>query len=1267
LSSIKKELSNDTKLTQAVKILKNSIKKNPNKREVGFSDKIDQMSSSRNIDYILNMMDDSEKKLMEPHITNDPKLADPSRFRFDSGAFRNYLSTASFPDYFPDNIKDMIIEEDAGEKTIKDENLQLIEREPLAGEVYNNFSKYNIGVNDHPLTDGKSELDLLEESIEKTHKAMNSDDKFFFEEYLIGKIGSNPEAMKAYESIKELKSLSMKNPTWFNVAFHRVRDGRVKNFTQEDVLNTEDLSKLTYYDEDIDKKQYRINSKGKPHGSTNFPVTPHLDLMRFIGKGPYKLDPEQKETARAEAINELYKKSNLSNMSIEDFSNNLTDQQSDELRRIVAFKENVIKRKYNKLVESLNEDIHSLDNKIEELESKNDKSGVADLKLEKEILVGKQRVAKSIRENLATKHHSDDDSFFKLYDNICNEYLNYHTERYGPAPFIRRAAFAQSTDDPNRVVFHRSSTPPASLVNVFKPLPRGDGLIELTLSAQPTDSPDFKPSLISTNLHKINFGEVDEHSDIKEKLSNADIKTIRFNVDKYEELTLPTNQLDMFFNKLISGNISLYLESPVGADGSYNSADTGSVSLLTGKNSYQDRYQGKTTSREVINSKGKKTTYAGFGEPRMSLGKKGTYNKAVKPQDISSMNYGFDDKSLDVRSNIDESINSMIFRFGLGKEAGQMLKDKFPTSFKPMSHQLSRPEVIADLQKSEAGGNIIISALQQKLIIEIVDSAGGDVSGLLPDGDSDHGNEVEMVKQASSSEENNNKKRSEEILSKKEKEAYEKFKENSIEATPISDEDMENLNKEKEEILDEMGKKLLEKISERLNTKGPFPLSVLGDYADRVVDSGYIIDKGQVLNVPKDYQSEYPVEYPLSERDVKNMGMIADRLNSKGVFPTSVIASYLDRMNALGYIIENDKVMNVPKEYQTKYPVEYPDVLTERDIKNMDMIANRINTKGVFPTSVIASYLDRMNALGYIIENDKVMNVPKQYQSKYNIKHTEPEWESVSSPSEEDIEKVPEKNVDTVNTKDTTVNEIKKDPMNDIVALATRELNEFLRDKYWQYATSLSQNGEDFEENVSSIQAKTPEYFQEFMSLSKSQKYNQAKDKALKKALWVETDNIYDRFKEDYSSQSDQLVIDDMFIAGMDAEIGPEIIDTVKRAVHEGALRKDIKWRAPYKMFQWLYYRYLNVNQIALNPKNAIKLFSEFQLLCAKHIKDVYDSSNMDDPQPQSPTEPVSDQSQADYMLEQKVLKEDKEILNRKVDQVQTPWGNFADSEDPVI
>jgi len=544
-------------------------------------------------------------------------------------------------------------------------------------DIYYLYNMYAKSAHYHPEVSDRGEIQLLQESIKKLEQSKKDGyEKYDVNKYISNKISSitdNKEKNNliwAWNTIKRLK-LPLQNPSWIAIAWpqqgsHSLNlDGSMPGDNQK----IDELSKLTFCDPETEQKMVWLNGKMQVANSgVKLPVTPHTTLIEIIGTKP----SSGKHNKRVEYIRELLKE------------------------RIRLFARSSGKKREQHFQEAT---------KIKSLLS----------------------VYEEIRNNLATVDHRDKNSFFYLYDKICEFYFEYNRERYGDGIMIRFSAMAMDKDG-NKYISPYTDWVRGQDNRPFMPVALHDDLREVVISvhyAYGTEIPQLaRTSLPGNSSFVLNPIILNK---IIQKAQQKGLKKLTINNDFIQEKEIPIEEMMDFFNKMSKGNVLVYRINK------NESSGTANIVWYAGLRSFQDRHKDKTT-RIVYNDDGSTSQITGYGKSRISIGTSSvSENFKYKLREFLGSGNSRGNISVPDWNDVYVSENFMdVYQYanevyGLDYDsnkiqsmASQKIKTISPDIIKEMS-TFEENKVKSEIAKIEDGGQqIIITENTQKLIKEII-------------------------------------------------------------------------------------------------------------------------------------------------------------------------------------------------------------------------------------------------------------------------------------------------------------------------------------------------------------------------------------------------------------------------------------------------------------------------------------------------------------------------------------------------------------------
>jgi hypothetical protein len=1123
------------------KMLK-TFEKDKSQRPPGFLKKIKEKHKEGDYNYLYNSLNKDQIEEIEPFTTTDPKKADPSRFTFDEKIFSNYLKNSKLPG-FPESIKDLDLKltNNMYPKSVEDEEFGNIIKDISYKDVYKMYSKFNIAGEDHPALGGKSEMKILQESIKATRKTIESGKDFFFKEYLLEKIKDKPEMQEFYNMVEEL-GLEIGNPSWYNIAWHsRGGSGQNAKMTREEILKTKDLKDISFYDHENDKKLYPGKST-----TTNYPFTPHTALLENIGMTPYRLDKDQKEKIDNRIIARIMKdrEDPMAGASKKDKINSFSEKEIERYEKLTKKAIETKAKQHNKKIESINDDINEIEKQKESAKSKGQDTEKLQKKLDQ--LKYRKDLAKKIRENIATIGHNEENSFFKMYDDICEEYLNYTVERYGPAPFFRYSTISYDDKDPNKITLEKPHYPQTQKTsepgylkgrhkNIFKPQPKSEGLIEITISLEyaNTSSP-LTPQLAKTNLSKMDaniFGD-DKVEEIKQRMRESGVKKFTLSNGKYTEVEIDESNIDDFFDKIRNNKVLVYRASPPDENGSYGKyGDYGNVNFYMGKNSYKAKHTDRQSKRVIQDPDGSTRMVSGRGEPRISQGKRGTYASLTSPpekkEDVSTgASFGFEKETMQKADNINDLIASAGNKYHLSKELMQQMTDKFPKYLNPLEYDI---QIASEkMQKEESLGHIIISPGEQDKIIRAIHSSGVSVEGLLPKDDEDFGKEEELIKEANTNIEKHKK-------------------------------DEEEADEESSEVADEESSEVAEK-------------------EDKFSHEAYA---KQIENLLKEHGK-----------------LLGEWFDDNSI-------SY---MRGQDYKFDNNDVIDIPdkyKEAEEEIQIDQEEELAHKEYADQikDLLKEHGKLLGEWFDDNSISY---MHDQDYKFDNNDVIDIPDKY--KEAVEEEQENWETVKEKQKDKVEELVNTNeeADQIDIKEVPQKQKADNKLSKADQTIISSFDNFLYDKYWAQGLDNTYSQIPIEETMVNIENSTEAYIDEFIT---SQKFkdtpkNKKKIENIRNIISAEVPNILNKFKNDFVSKTQHTPVDEKIINFMTSYVEPILKQGIQQNFNNGIDEDEVSATD----YTYAYFTFLMENKLALSVDNSKLLFNKFQELFDGYKEDIYDT-----------------------------------------------------------
>lgn len=433
-------------------------------------------------------------------------------------------------------------------------------------DVYNTYILYSKSANYHKEVSSKGEIKLLEDSINKLENIEN--EKYDVNSYIIKKIDEIKDEKErknmswAWSIIKRLK-LPLQYPSWVAIGWPQANTRRLElnGMNYGDNIKIKNIEELSFMDEESGRKMVWREGKMQPatgSGDLKLPVTPHTTLLQIIGKKP----SESGHKKSVEYIQERLK--------------NQLDaaSRSKGKKRLELFN----KAKFLRMTLSYYE---------------------------------------MIRDNLNSFDHRDVNSFFYLYDEICNLYFSYNRDRYGDGIMLQSSAFYDNGNF--KVISPKSGIIRGRTNRPFIPTTLHDDLREVIISVHysyGTELPQFARTIFPGNSSLLLNKDILEK--VLKKSIEKGLKKITVEGGNLIEKTIPVEELIDFFNKLSRGQVLVYrIENSIDP----KSNNKSNIIWYAGLKSFSDRFDERSkVKRFVYDDSGKIETIEGYGRSRVSSG-----------------------------------------------------------------------------------------------------------------------------------------------------------------------------------------------------------------------------------------------------------------------------------------------------------------------------------------------------------------------------------------------------------------------------------------------------------------------------------------------------------------------------------------------------------------------------------------------------------------------------------------------------------------------
>ena len=547
-------------------------------------------------------------------------------------------------------------------------------------DVFRIYNLYTKSANYHPEVSNKGEIQMLEESIDKLKKSKNNGyEKYDVNGYIETKINEIDDEKErknlnwAWTVVKKLK-LPLQYPSWVAIGWPQLGGDRLnlRGFNHGDNKEIDNLSELTFYNSETGRKMTWIGGGMKESNSgTKLPVTPHTTLIETIGL--------KQSTGKNKSIEYLRKK--LSGfMQIVKISKGK--------KRESSFK----KAKHTRAVLNLFEDI---------------------------------------RDNMNSFSHTDVNSFFYLYDELCHLYFQYNRERYGDGIMLRFSAF--STDDNGgRTISINPNGIKGQSNRPFIPTTLHDDLREVIISvhyAYGTEIPQLAATAFSGNTSFLL--DVNIFNRLIEKAKERGIKKLTVDKGQISEKTIPTEELSDFFNRMAKGGVLVYRINT-----NLKDSDNANIVWYTGMRSFSDRYDEKSIVTRMVHDGDKLVPITGYGKSRISSGTAAISNE-FREELAKMQSYGKDEAVLGIKGWEDIFVGNNLMdvyryanaKYGLDYDfdsieqmASKKIKSISPDIIKEMttSSEIGIRQEIIDKENDKRNPSIIITENTQELVKEIV-------------------------------------------------------------------------------------------------------------------------------------------------------------------------------------------------------------------------------------------------------------------------------------------------------------------------------------------------------------------------------------------------------------------------------------------------------------------------------------------------------------------------------------------------------------------
>lgn len=441
--------------------------------------------------------------------------------------------------------------------------------------VYRLYMQYTNSAGYHPELEGKGEIEMLRESIKRSSE--NIGEKYDVRSYINKRISEIKDRKKqhamreAWVVIQTLR-LPLQNPSWVSIGWPQgktdfLNGGKgLPGKVHGDNRKIEDLRDLTFMDPDTERKL--VEKGGEfvlPSGTEGrkLPVTPQTTLLEIVGSKPssgrYRKTPE---VVRDEFL-DLHRKT-----------------------------QTLLRKKYR------------------------DEAAAKASKL-RYILV----LYKNIRDNINSIPHTDVESFYYLYDEICHLYFEYNRERYGDGIMLRFSAFFTEPGR-GRVISPSRVGAPGQTNRPFIPTTLHNDLREVILSVQYAYGTDI-PQLAATSFPSQSSRLLDESNMAKvaERAAQKGLTQVTLIDNVLEERPVPLEELHDFLRQISQNKVLVYRIQK----GHKPNPEDGSAEIVwyAGMRSFGNRYdQSSRVERQVYDPEtGGLVTISGFGDSRISTGR----------------------------------------------------------------------------------------------------------------------------------------------------------------------------------------------------------------------------------------------------------------------------------------------------------------------------------------------------------------------------------------------------------------------------------------------------------------------------------------------------------------------------------------------------------------------------------------------------------------------------------------------------------------------
>jgi hypothetical protein len=492
----------------------------------------------------------------------------------------------------------------------------------ITDEIKMHYLYFTKNAGNHEAYGGLGEIDLLKDSIQKTEK--HKDEIYDVNSYIEEKIKGNADLTQAYNIIKELK-IGLQSPSWAEIFLH-MKKGKRLNFgrTREEISQISNLDDIAMYDSET----------GRKFGS-NYPSTPQSAIFKIVGPKAYKNDPSE-EHFKYEIIRLL---SYRTKGSLSGLVNQYANTDSGTLYALLTPREKEVHRAKMNIGESSSaSSLESAAYKLARMQLKADSVQNPSEELYEQInqLTERVQLLQYIRDNMNQYPPNHEKSFLRMYDELCNLYLEYNRERYGNGIFLQYSVVGENGP---AISFrkmtggHRGAS--EGNKRPFLPSTKAGDMREVIISVRYSKSTPV-PQLARTNLQLVS-SRMFNYENIKQELQKHGIGEVVIDQSGNPQ-EVKVQDMDEFFSRVLN-NPNRVLVYRIDTDSNNNEEEQegkfANLVWYTGLRSFGSRYDSSSV-RKVYEDDGVSTkTIEGYGTPRISQGKYRSGNENSDLEDFS--------------------------------------------------------------------------------------------------------------------------------------------------------------------------------------------------------------------------------------------------------------------------------------------------------------------------------------------------------------------------------------------------------------------------------------------------------------------------------------------------------------------------------------------------------------------------------------------------------------------------------------------------------